>query len=132
MAQDFVGENPVSPAIQNRADFLLNEHQLGVYKRTDRLFAGLMIFQWIAGVVTALIVSPKTWAGQVSDVHIHVWAAIVLGGAITLFPVMLALLRPGEALTRYIIAGSQMLMSGLLIHLSGGRIETHFHVFGSL
>ena len=25
-----------------------------------------------------------------------------------------------------------MLMSSLLIHLSGGRIETHFHVFGSL
>ena len=23
-------------------------------------------------------------------------------------------------------------MSGLLIHLTGGRIETHFHVFGSL
>ena len=25
-----------------------------------------------------------------------------------------------------------MLWSALLIHLSGGRIETHFHVFGSL
>ncbi len=25
-----------------------------------------------------------------------------------------------------------MLMSGLLIHISGGRIETHFHIFGSL
>ena len=25
-----------------------------------------------------------------------------------------------------------MLMGGLLIHLTGGRIETHFHVFGSL
>ena len=25
-----------------------------------------------------------------------------------------------------------MLLSGLLIHLSGGRIESHFHVFGSL
>ena len=25
-----------------------------------------------------------------------------------------------------------MLWSGLLIHLTGGRIETHFHVFGSL
>ena len=25
-----------------------------------------------------------------------------------------------------------MLMGSLLIHLSGGRIETHFHIFGSL
>ena len=30
------------------------------------------------------------------------------------------------------IAVAQMLMGALLIHLSGGRIETHFHVFGSL
>ena len=27
---------------------------------------------------------------------------------------------------------AQMLMGALLIHLTGGRIETHFHVFGSL
>src|SRR5437879_9062121 len=27
---------------------------------------------------------------------------------------------------------AQMLTSALLIHLTGGRIETHFHVFGSL
>jgi two-component system, sensor histidine kinase and response regulator len=132
MAQELVDETPVSPAIQDRAEFLLKEHQLAVYKRTDRMFAGLMTFQWLAGIVTALIVSPKTWAGQISNVHIHVWAAILLGGIITLFPVMLAILRPGQAMTRYVIAGSQMLMSGLLIHLSGGRIETHFHVFGSL
>jgi two-component system sensor histidine kinase/response regulator len=132
MDRDLVDETRVTPAIPERAEFLLEEHQLAVYKRTDRMFAGLMTFQWLAGITTALIVSPKTWAGQISDVHIHVWAAIFLGGIITLFPVMLAILRPGQAMTRYVIAGSQMLMSGLLIHLSGGRIETHFHVFGSL
>ena len=32
----------------------------------------------------------------------------------------------------HIIAIGQMLMGALLIHLTGGRIETHFHVFGSL
>src|SRR6202021_4177803 len=60
------------------------------------------------------------------------WAAFLLGGAITLVPVLLACLRPGETLTRHAIAVGQMLMSALLIHLTGGRIETHFHVFGSL
>ena len=45
---------------------------------------------------------------------------------------LLALFRPGEAVTRYTIAIAQMLMGALLIHLTGGRIETHFHVFGSL
>ena len=45
---------------------------------------------------------------------------------------LLAIFRPGDALTRYTIAVAQMLMGALLIHLTGGRIETHFHVFGSL
>jgi signal transduction histidine kinase len=39
---------------------------------------------------------------------------------------------PGAAITRYVIAVAQMLWSALVIHLTGGRIETHFHVFGSL
>jgi diguanylate cyclase (GGDEF)-like protein len=96
------------------------------------MFAGLMAIQWLAGIAAALWISPRTWAGPYSQTHIHVWAAIFLGGAISLFPITLALLRPGEASTRYIIATAQMLMSSLLIHLTGGRIETHFHVFGSL
>jgi signal transduction histidine kinase/DNA-binding response OmpR family regulator len=132
MADELVDETPVNPTTRWRAKILLEEHQQAVYRRTDRLFAGLMTFQWIAGIVTALIVSPKTWAGQFSSVHIHIWAAVFLGGIITIIPVMLAVFRPGEARTRYVIAGTQMLMSGLLVHLAGGRIETHFHVFGSL
>jgi signal transduction histidine kinase len=56
----------------------------------------------------------------------------VLGGLVSLFPALLAILRPGQPSTRYTIAVAQMLMSALLIHLTGGRIETHFHVFGSL
>src|SRR5437868_10186497 len=39
---------------------------------------------------------------------------------------------PGQTVTRYVIAVAQMLMSALLISVTGGRIETHFHVFGSL
>src|SRR5205807_723871 len=40
--------------------------------------------------------------------------------------------RPGHTATRHAIGVAQMLMGALLIHLTGGRIETHFHVFGSL
>jgi signal transduction histidine kinase/CheY-like chemotaxis protein/HPt (histidine-containing phosphotransfer) domain-containing protein len=103
-----------------------------VWARTDRLFAGLMAFQWLACIVTALWISPRTWIGTYSNVHIHIWAAILLGGAIAVFPIFLAIYNPGKTLTRHVMAVSQMLMSALLIHLSGGRIETHFHVFGSL
>lgn len=113
------------------SDFF-TEQQQTTFKRTDRMFAVLMAVQWIAGIAAALWISPKTWAGQYSQTHIHVWAAVFLGGAISIFPIILVLRRPGYASTRYVIAIAQMLMSALLIHLTGGRIETHFHVFGSL
>ncbi len=56
----------------------------------------------------------------------------MVGGTIVSFPILLALIRPGSVATRHTIAVAQMLCSALLIHLTGGRIETHFHVFGSL
>jgi PAS domain S-box-containing protein len=100
--------------------------------QTDRLFMGLMLVQWAFGIAISLWLSPRTWAGAESSIHPHVWAAIFLGGAISTPPVVVALLWPGRAVTRHVFAVAQMLTSGLLIHLTGGRIETHFHVFGSL
>lgn len=118
--------------VKRQAEQLYADHQRQIYRQTDRMFAGLMVIQWLAGIVAALLISPRTWIGQTSDVHIHVWAAVLLGGIISIFPIMLAILRPGHVATRFTIAVGQMLMSSLLIHLTGGRIETHFHVFGSL
>jgi two-component system sensor histidine kinase/response regulator len=115
-----------------RADELFEISERAIHRRTDRLFAGLMAFQWIAGIIFALWVSPLAWFGPLSRTHVHVWAAVLVGGVICLPPAMLALLRPGLPSTRYTVAVAQMLMGALLIHLSGGRIETHFHVFGSL
>jgi two-component system sensor histidine kinase/response regulator len=119
-------------ALLVRTEHLFTGHQQAVYKQTDRTFAVLMAIQWLAGIAAAYWISPKAWAGQSSHIHPHVWAALFLGGAICGLPFFLASTRPGEALTRYTIAIGQMLMGALLIHLSGGRIETHFHVFGSL
>lgn len=123
---------PASESAAHRVKEIFNEHQLHVHKRTDRVFSGLMALQWLAGVAAALWISPKAWAGADSYTHPHVWAALFLGGAISVLPIVLALTRPGHFLTRYTIAVGQMLMGALLIHLTGGRIETHFHVFGSL
>ena len=85
-----------------------------------------------SGVIAALWISPKAWVGQTSSIHVHVWAALLLGGVVSGLPIFLALTQPGKTLTRHVIAVGQMLTSALLIHLTGGRIETHFHVFGSL
>ncbi len=101
-------------------------------RQTDRLFGVLLVLQWLAGIMTALVYTPQTWAGQTAWIHLPVWAAIFLGGAVNLLPAWLAIAHPGEKATRYTIAAGQMLASALLIHLSGGRLETHFHVFGSL
>jgi two-component system, sensor histidine kinase and response regulator len=120
------------PDTQGRVEELLAGSRDVIYRRTDRIFAGLLVFQWVAMVALALWVSPLTWAGTSSSTHPHVWAAVALGGAIVALPVFLALARPGRANTRFVIAVAQMLSTGLLIHLTGGRIETHFHVFGSL
>jgi signal transduction histidine kinase len=122
----------LSPAVKGRAQEILDAHLLVTWKRTDRLFAGLLVFEWLGGIIWALWRAPRTWEGGTSSIHPHVWEALVLGGVIMLLPVCLAFQFAGRTLTRHVIAASQMLSSALLIHISGGRIETHFHVFGSL
>lgn len=103
-----------------------------VFRRTDRVFLILFGIQWLAGILFALFVSPRAWAGSVSSIHVHIYAALGLGGICCLVPMYYCWRRPGQAITRHIVAIGQTAFSGLLIHLTGGRIETHFHIFGSL
>jgi PAS domain S-box-containing protein len=118
--------------VEANAAILYDAHCQKIYTRVDRVFAILMLFQWLAGILVAWIMSPQTWDGDANAIHPHVWAAIFLGGAISIFPIFLGLFRAGYPITRYTIAVGQMLTSALLIHVSGGRIEMHFHIFGSL
>src|ERR1700733_834812 len=74
---------------------LFQEQHQSIIQHTDGLFARLMIFQWIFGVVLALLISPRSWAGTASDVHPHVWASVLLGGLVTAVPVLLAFFRRG-------------------------------------
>ena len=101
-------------------------------RQVNQFMVWLMLAQWGAGIAFALFFSPLTWIGQAYEVHVHVWAAALLGGAISGFAALWAHLFPNSTSTRHVIAISQMLWSALLIHLTGGRIETHFHVFASL
>ncbi len=117
---------------QVRADEIYGAQRDRLNISTDRMFALLMAVQWLAGILAATIVSPKTWAGSIPSVHIHVWSAIICGGLISGPAIVLALTQAGKPITRLTIAVTQMLWSALAIHLTGGRIETHFHVFGSL
>jgi hypothetical protein len=122
----------MNPSTAARAEALNHEQNEKRNIRVSRMFAGLLVVQYVACVAAAFVVSPYAWAGKERVLHMHVWIAIIAGAGVTLLPVLMAVFRPAAPLTRHVIAASQMLSSALLIHLSGGRIETHFHVFGSL
>ncbi|MBB3210075.1 signal transduction histidine kinase [Rhodopirellula rubra] len=124
--------NQTTPDVQPRAAELLQQANHRQYASTDRLFAILMVVQWIGGIGIALVISPRTWQGAESQPHVHLIAAALLGGIISSAPIALAILRPGKTVTRQVIAIAQISWSSLAIHLMGGRLETHFHVFGSL
>jgi hypothetical protein len=122
----------MNPSTAARAEELHREGTTQRHVMVSRMFAILLVVQYLACIGAAYVVSPYTWAGKERVLHMHVWVAILAGAGITILPVLLAIFRPASPLTRHVIAASQMLSSALLIHLTGGRIETHFHVFGSL
>ena len=122
----------MTPVQLEKVETLFNDVQKNVFKNTDKLFILLLYLQWLGAILCALIISPKAWEGHSNYVHIHVWAAFILGFAINLAPTLLYMFDSGSALTRHVITFAQFCWSAFLIHLSGGRIETHFHVFGSL
>ncbi|TAJ15042.1 MAG: response regulator [Planctomycetota bacterium] len=129
---DAVAHDGERRALDARVREIAGAHLDGIRRRTDRLFAGLMLAQWLGAIAVALWLSPSTWAGSRAQPHVHVYAAVLIGAALTIPPVLLAWLCPGRPSTRHAIGACQIAMSALLIHLTGGRIETHFHVFGSL
>jgi two-component system sensor histidine kinase/response regulator len=119
-------------ATTERANEILHAFQRQIYIRIDRMFTVLLLLQWAAAVGLALWLAPRTWSGASSSVHPHVWLAAIFGGALCSLPIVLVWCRPGTVATRHLIALAQVVFSSLLIHITGGRIETHFHVFGSL
>jgi signal transduction histidine kinase len=125
-------ESASSAKVAARARVLFDEHLVNVHRRADSVFGALMLVQWVAAILVALVLSPYAWEGKVKTVNLHVWVALLLGGLISSLPILLVWTRPGWFANRWVIAVAQMLWSALLIHLLGGRIETHFHVFGSL
>lgn len=100
--------------------------------QTDRLFAWLFGFQWLLGVCLAIGNAPFGWEGDESYLHFHLLMSIFFGGIVASLPMFLTIKMPGQPLNRYVVAVAQMAFSGMYIHLTGGRIETHFHIFGSM
>lgn len=97
-------------SIEQRITALFDANLRANQIHTDRLFAVLMIIQWLAAVAVALLVSPRTWIGSSSNIHAHVYTATGLGLVLISFPLFLVYFYPGRVLTRHTIAVAQMLM----------------------
>lgn len=119
-------------ANQPRIEALFREHQHTIFLRTDKLFAYLLVVQWLVIIVLAFTLTPYTWSGVAKSLNPHVWEAILLCTVVIAFPIWLVLRHPGSTLTRHAIAVAIMVLVGVLVHLTGGRIETHFNYFGTL
>ncbi len=98
----------------------------------NRGMAWALVAQAIMGVILAFFLSPLTWKGWESETHPHVWASIAAAILLGVAPAVLAWKDARWQGTQYVVAASQLLFSALFIHISGGRIETHFHVFASI
>jgi hypothetical protein len=114
-----------------RGKQLFDQQLLDQRSDLDRLFSKLLLVQWVAAVVVAVVYSPIGWADKHGPGG-YLTLAIVAGGLLALTPMLMTRLMAGASVTRHVMAAAQMLFSALFIHLSGGRIETHFHIFGSL
>lgn len=103
-----------------------------IYQNINEIISYLLIVQWIAAMLVAYFVTPQTWVGATDHIQIHLFGTVILGFLISVPPVIYARSRKTHQSSRILLVISQMLFSSIFIHLFGGRIETHFHVFGSL
>ena len=123
-------KSEVKNSAKERAGKILRGLKEASYKQTDRMFAWLLAFEWMAAMAAASLISPRIWPAE-APLQL-VCTALALAGLIYLVPLYLALRYAGWVGTRHAIAISQMLTPALFIQVTGGSFETHFFVFGAL
>jgi PAS domain S-box-containing protein len=115
---------------RERAATIFRALKQTTYKQTDRMFAWLIAFEWLAAMAAASLISPQIWPTE-RPLHLLVMAS-TMAGLLYLLPLYLSLRSPGRAPTRHVIAVGQMLTPALFIHLTGGGFETDFFIFGAM
>lgn len=126
-----LNHSPSSEQYSNAQEYFEATYEQDL-RRINRLMIALMVLQWLAAMAAALFFTPHTYLGQQSAVHAHVWATALIGFAISGSAILAMRYRPYSPNTRHIVAAMQMLWGALIIHVSGGRIEAHFHIFVSI
>ena len=118
--------------IKQRSEQFYRSERATLARRKDRMFAVLLVMEWLAGIALAAWSVRHTPIAHLGPVSVEMVAAAVLGGLFAGGPLICIFRRSYWPFTRHVVAVGQMLFSGLFIHLSGGRTEMHFHIFGSL
>jgi len=117
---------------KKRADSILMDRLHAIHRRTDRLFAKLLLLQWLVCVLLAFTFSTAIWRLEPGVIWGNKLASVLGAGLLALWPVYCVSRFTGQALSRHSVAACQMLLSALLMHLAGGRAEAYFHTIGSL
>lgn len=124
------------PDLKSRLAQLTRDHfnqtLTQTYRDTDTIFIYLMLVQWVLCVILSHTVAAQTSTATPPSTTSEFLSALLDVRLLTLLPIVLAIRYPGRVFTRHCIAVGQMLTSSIIIHLTGGRIESHFHILGSL
>lgn len=102
----------------------------GKYEQINKLYTILFIVEWVFIVGLSLFYTPQTWLA--AETNSSLFLALFGGAIATLLPIALIRVQPYAPITRHTVAMCQMIFSSLIIHLTGGQIESHFHIFASL
>jgi methyl-accepting chemotaxis protein len=101
-------------------------------KSAAKVFLYLLPIQWIALLVIALVYTPETYSGAESTINPHILLTVIVGGLVILYPIYMLLKHHNHPVTAHVASIAQLMISTILIHITGGRIESHFHIFASL
>src|SRR5216684_1965589 len=101
--------------ISQRAKEHFGGQLLTVTRQTDRIFGIFTIFEWVGMTLVLMAVAPS----PASFRNTALTASLV-----AFFPVALAFRLPAASLTRHVIAASQMIFAGMVVHLSAHGVET--------
>jgi two-component system, NtrC family, sensor histidine kinase HydH len=118
--------------MKNRIQKHFHDSLLKLQRSTDDLFTRLIFFQWITTMIlafwhTPLLINEDSW-----NIHPHIYVSIFMGGTLSILSYFIVKRRPDASSNKYVITVAQSFFSIMIIYLSAGRIESHFHIFGSM